>query len=205
MSAFVDALHGASHWFESVADRHQHGIAALGALSTTAAVIVALWSGLHASRASRAKLKARVSIMQVIDQSTNLEAIPTYIAVRLTNIGAVPIRLHSTCFSWRMPLSRTAWAALPLDENGDGIIHPRRYPFVLLPNTTETIFLSPINRFHEIVPRILSSGKLSPSLAAKLLSGSVYADGGSLHPAKIGGDVREELVKISRTETVGLR
>ncbi len=103
-----------------------------------------------------------------------------------------------------MPLSRTAWAALPLDENGDGIIHPRRYPFVLLPNTTETMFLSPINRFHEIVPRILNSGKFPPSLAARLLRGSVYADGGSLHRAEIGGDVRKELVKIGRTETVDL-
>lgn len=118
MFDIIGDLHAASRWFETVAARHQHGIAVLEALSTTAAVVVALWSTRVARGASKPKLKARVSVMQIFGNDTDLKATPTYIAVRLTNIGNVPIRMHSTCFSWRLPSSKTSWAALPLDENG---------------------------------------------------------------------------------------
>ena len=94
----IDHLHAASRWFESFADRHQHGIAAISAVATAGAVIVALWSAHIARTANQPRLKARVSVMQIIDRDTDLEAIPTYIAVQLTNTGAVPIWLHSNMF-----------------------------------------------------------------------------------------------------------
>lgn len=193
-SHLIAAVHSASRWFETLADRHQHGIAALGAISTTAAVIVALRSSLQARRASRPSLKARVTVMMVIYPGQKPSVVPTYVALRLTNVGNVPIRLHSGCFSWRIPLSKAAWMAQPMDEKGDDHVQAHRYPFALLPNTSDTLFLTQIERFErDGLPRILREGKLPTALAARWLRAYVYTDDGSLFRASLDSTIRKRI------------
>ena len=194
----LNYLHVASRWFESFADRHQHSVAALSAFSTTAAVIVALWAGNFSRTAAKPKLKARVSFWQIVGERSDLGAMPTYVAVRLTNVGKMPIRLQSTCFSWRIPPARNSWAALPVDEQGDGHIGAHQYPFILHPNTSDTLFLASLERFHAEMPKILSAAKLLPTRAAKKLRAYVYTDDGSLFRADISEEVTNEIAEFEK-------
>ena len=196
MDDLIATLHAASRWFESFADRHQHGIAALGAFGTVAAVIVALWTSQQARRATRPKLKARVTVMQIFYAGIDLEAIPTYVALQLTNIGSVPIRFHSTCFSWRLPYRRSAWMAQPVDERGDQHVDVHPYPFTLHPNTSNTMLLTEIGIFDaEAMPRIIRQGKLPRWLVVRWLRAVVYTDDGSLFRARLDSTIREHIRK----------
>ncbi len=123
---------------------------------------------------------------------------PTYIAVRLTNVGNVPIRLHSSCFSWRIPFSKAAWMAQPMDEKGDEHIQAHRYPFALLPNTSDTLFLTKIERFErDALPRILGKARLPTPLAVRWLRGYVYTDDGSLFRASLDSTIRKTIRAVA--------
>lgn len=190
-------LHTFSQWLEDFSNRHSHIIALLEAVSTSAAVIVALWASYTAKRASLPRLSAQVSVMLIIHgDGRPKENIPRYIAVKLTNKGSGAIKLNSTCFSWRLPFTKQAWLALPLDENGDGIVTVRRYPLIILPRTSETIFLTSLQTFREYVPGILNSGKFGRKISARLLRGYVYADDGSPFRASLEGSFWKELASI---------
>jgi len=156
-----DLLHAFGRWLEDFAGRHAHSVALLEAVSTMAAVIVALTVSYAAKRANRPRLVARVSVSQIIyGDGRPIEAAPTYVTVRLINVGTVPIRLHSNLFSWRLRFdNRNAWLAMPVDESGDGQVTVRRYPFVLLPRTSETIFLITLDQFNSTMPHILDKGR----------------------------------------------
>jgi hypothetical protein len=93
----IDWLHSVSAWLENWCDRHSHTIALLEAVSTTAAVIVALVASAAAKRAIRPKLRASVSIMQLVPgDGRPASEWKSYVAVRLTNVGTVPVRLQAT-------------------------------------------------------------------------------------------------------------
>ncbi len=184
-------------WLERFSDRHSHIISLLEALSTTAAVIVALWTSYATKRASLPRITAKVSVMLIIHgDGRPKEKIPQYIAVRLTNKGSVAVKLNSTCFSWRLAFSKKAWLACPIDENGDGDVSVRKYPIVILPRTSETIFLTSIKVFKEITPEILYTGRFSRKISARLLRGYVYADDGSFFRAKLDDSFRKELALV---------
>jgi hypothetical protein len=186
-----ESLHAIPIWLEDFAGRHAHSIALLEAVSTTAAVIVALSVSYAAKRANRPRLTARATISLIIyGDGRTIEDAPTYITVQLTNVGQVPIRLHSTLFSWRIPFMRNAWMAMPVDELGDEHVPKRSYPFVLFPNTSETIYLSSLERFKAHIPRILDSGRLGRKISARFVRGSVYTDDGSLFRARLSADLR---------------
>ena len=74
----------------------------------------------------------------------------------------------------------------------------RKYPIVLLPNTSELMFLSSIKRFHEAMLKILASGKLSPDQGARKLRGYVYTDDGSQFRVVLDGNVGKEIAGISK-------
>jgi hypothetical protein len=193
----LDLLHAFARWLEDFSGRHSHTIALLEAVSTTAAVIVALTAAYAAKRVNRPRLTAVVSVMQIIHgDGRPISEAPTYIAVRLTNVGMVPIRLHSNLFSWSLPFEKTAWLAMPVDESGDGHVTQRRYPFVLLPRTSETVFFTAIDRFKTDMPRILGSGRFGRKISAKLLRGIVYTDDGSRFRASFDGSFRKELAAL---------
>jgi hypothetical protein len=185
-------------WLEDFTARYQHSIALIEAISTTVAVVVALWASYYAKRASRPKLKSWISVSQIIfGDGSSINKAPTYITVRITNIGSVPLRLHSTFFSWRLPFTKTAWLAMPVDEHGDKHVAVRSYPFTLLPNTSAMFFLTSIEQFRSYTPRMLNSGRFGRWLSTKFLRGSVYTDDGSLFKAAFDGNFRKELADLA--------
>ena len=194
-------LHAFSRWLEDAAGRHTHTIALLEAISTTAAVIVAMWVSYAAKRANRPRLRASVQVMQVIyGDGRPIEDAPTYVAARLTNVGPVPVRLHSNLFSYHLAFTKNPWwLVMPVDEPGDGHVTRRQYPFVLLPHTSETIFLTEIERFRSDMPRILDSGWFGRKIATRLLRGTIFADGAGQFRADLRG-LRKELEKAGRGE-----
>jgi hypothetical protein len=190
----LDLLPAFARWLEDFAGRHAHSVALLEAVSTTAAVIVALTVSYAAKRANLPRLAARVSVSQIIyGDGRPTEVAPTYVTVRLTNVGTVPIRLHSNLFSWRLRFdNKTAWLAKPADESGDGNVTVRKYLFVLLPRTSETIFLTALDQFKSAMPKILDSGRFGRKISARLLRGIIYTDDGSYFRANLD-DLRGEL------------
>src|SRR5690242_3782972 len=139
----IDWLHAVSAWLEDWSDRHSHIIALLEAVSTTAAVIVALVASAAAKRATRPKLRVSVSLYRAVPgRGEGPSEWRSYIAVRLTNVGTVPARLQSTFFYWIVRFGRVAAPALPLDEGRvDPLVGPRPYPILLQPNHSELVFL----------------------------------------------------------------
>ena len=135
--------------------------------------------------------------MQMIYGGIEISAPPTCVAVRLTNVGNVPIRLHWTFFFWRVPFGKSEWLAHPMDENGDEHIAAHQYPFALLPNTSDTLFLHQIGRFERHALRILSRGKLPPALAARWLWAYVRTDDGSLFHASLDSTLRKRIRTIA--------
>jgi hypothetical protein len=190
----IHFVHVLSQWFESFARRHQHGIAALSALSTTAAVMVALWSTNIAIRATRPRLKARVSIMCVIDQNKRSNSNPSYISLRVTNTGAVSIRLNQMCFSWKVGGEANEWASRPMDEHGDENVAARKYPILLQPNTSEIIMLSRTEQFFEDARKMFGVAKLSKVRnMKKQLHAYVHTDGVSSFRAEVSQSIFEKL------------
>jgi hypothetical protein len=186
-----EALHAIPIWLEDFAGRHAHTISLLEAVSTTAVVIVALSVSYAAKRANRPRLTARavVSLIIAVDDRP-IEDIPKYITIQLTNVGQVPIRLHSTLLSWRIPFTRKAWVALPVDRVGDEHVTKRDYPFVLFPNTSERICLSSLERFKENIQHIPDSGRFGRKVSARFVRGLIYTDDGSLFRVRLSVDLQ---------------
>jgi hypothetical protein len=192
----LDLLHTFARWLEDFAGRHAHSIALLEAVSTTAAVIVALSVSYAAKRTSLPRLVARVLVLQIISDGDSEVIKPTYVAVRLTNVGTVPIRLHSNLFSWQLRFNnKAAWLAVPVDEAGDGRVAVRQYPFVLVPRTSETIFLTSLDQFNATMPRILDSGRFGRKISTRLLRGIIYTDDGTYFRVNLDG-LRRKLKEL---------
>jgi hypothetical protein len=178
----LDYLHVFFRWLESWSERHGHTIALLEASSTTAAVVVALVVSAAANRATRSQLKATLLVQEIIQRGDRrpTSELPTYIVVRLTNVGTVPVRLQSTCFAWRLRFHRGIWLGVPLDLTGqDENVGLRSYPLILPPNQTERIFLTDLQTFQsKVLPQIQSKvlPKMLTRRPARLLSAIVYTD-----------------------------
>jgi hypothetical protein len=90
-----DLLHLFSRSLEDWSDRHHHIIALLEAVSTTSAVLVALWASVTAKRATRPQLTALLGVWQIVDATGKS---PDYICIRLT-ISVRCRRLSSIFFA----------------------------------------------------------------------------------------------------------
>lgn len=204
VSAAFDFLYAIPRGFEAFSDRYQHSIAAFGVLGTTVAVVVALRSSAQARKAAQPQLKAMVSVQDIFYALDEIypttRTSPSYVAVRLTNTGNVPVRIGSNCFSWRLPFGKGVWWVPPIDLRGDDHIDRRQYPLDLLPNTSETLFLSPLQQFEDGLPRLLQSGRLPVSFAARWLTATVYTDGGKLFPVTVDESLKVSVRKIAVSE-----
>jgi hypothetical protein len=202
----LDFLHKISNGLEDWSSRHAHIIALLEAISTTGAVIVALTTSYVAKRNGKPRLKADVGLKIIIHgDGRSLRTAPAYVTVQLTNTGTMPVRLHSTFFSWRMSFMRTAWLVMPISEQGDGIIAQHAFPFVLQPWTSVTIFLTSLERFRaDIMPAIFNNGRFGRRITGWLLSGIVYTDDGSQFRTTFGNSFRKELTKAINVPTMNV-
>jgi hypothetical protein len=69
--------------------------------------------------------------------------------------------------------------------------------FVLLPNTSDTMFLTVIARFRDSVARMIGNGKLARWIAARWLRAFVYSDGGVLFKVEITSSVRKVIRAVA--------
>ncbi len=193
---------------ETFAEQHQHSIAALGAFGTTAAAIIALYNGLLALRASRPRLKARVEIRQPIGGGAWLSGPrvqakagqPLYLVVDLKNVGSLPIELRPNCFFWRFPIDKSKGLLPPLDMKGDEHVRQRRYPYTLLPRTSETLFLQRMEDFHGQMAHFIQNRRLPLWLAVRCIRAFIFTGDGSLFRAKLDSSVRKALKTVQQVE-----
>jgi len=195
LNHLVASLHAASRWFESVADRHQHGIAAFSAFGTVLAVIVALYNSVVARRNSEPKLTAHVDI-------TIVSEAPSCVVVHLRNTGYVPITLQVNCFWWCVAFSEDRLGRWPLDLAGDEhIIIKHKYPFELKPTDTDVIFLYRSENDLEKDLSLLIRGRRSRTgITSRRLRPCIVADNGRVFRATMSRPVRDRIraIKIGK-------
>jgi hypothetical protein len=190
----LDLLHefvkGLGRW----SDRHSHTIALLEAVSTTAAVIVALWVAVTARLATRPRLKATVSVYMRAHPSPSGR--PSYLFVHVTNTGTVPVRLRPMMFAWRVRFRRRSALLVPLDEGAsDANVTQRAYPIVLPPNHTERITLTDLHTFtSEVLPQMRAMAPFGGMVSLRfLLRAVVFTDDNHEFAPQLDSSLRNKL------------
>jgi len=130
------------HFFQS----YQSTIAALGAVSTFAAVVIALCLAISSIGANRSKLKARATITSLV-QPGLAGSVPTFVTAEIVNTGALPLRLGLSFFRLRLPFQRGATMFLPQDSFSGQPMPKRQYPVVVQPNTSVSLFINGRDEF----------------------------------------------------------
>jgi hypothetical protein len=94
-------------WLEQFSEVNQHTIAALGAISTSAAVVVSLVLALIAQRSSRTRINARAAVSVMIHSTLEGKPKPKYVTVAITNVGLMPAMIPLSFSTFRIsPLGR---------------------------------------------------------------------------------------------------
>jgi hypothetical protein len=133
---------------EELLKEHQHTIAALGALSTFAAVVVSLMLAWRAGRAAQTRLTASVRLSVIMHSTLDPKNPPRYITVSITNTRNMPLRVPLSFLSWKIPLRRGVWIVNPLDGYAtDPLIPQKRYPVEIAPRASETFYVSDLKTF----------------------------------------------------------
>ena len=65
--------------------------------------------------------------------------------------------------------------------------------FFVFSRTSETVFLTSLERFKSDMPRILASRRIGRMFSGKFLRGIVYSNDGSLFRASFDGSLREAI------------
>jgi hypothetical protein len=139
---------------EQFCSEHQHTIAALGAFSTFAAVLVSLGLALIAQRSSRTRITARVSAKVILHPSLEGNPRPEYVTVSITNIGNLPALIPLSFFSWKALLRGGFWTVTPWDyRQHDPWVPQRQYPAEIRPRGSVTVFLSDLAGFRTTMAR----------------------------------------------------
>jgi hypothetical protein len=107
------------NWLEQFSEANQHTIAALGAVSTLAAVVVSLVLASIAQRSSRTRIKASASVRVIVHSTLEGKPKPEYVTVAITNVGLLPGIIPFSFFHWkpvglRAARSLGAKACLPI-------------------------------------------------------------------------------------------
>lgn len=79
-------------WLDQFSEANQHTIAALGAVSTFAAVVVSLVLALIAQRSSRTRIIGRAELSFIYHPSLEGRPGPEYVTVSIRNVGLMPVR-----------------------------------------------------------------------------------------------------------------
>ena len=126
---------------EQLSESYQHTIAALGAISTFAAVVVSLLLASIAQRSRRTRIKARARVSVIHHSTLAGMSKPKYVAVEITNVGLMPAVIPFSYFHWKVPLHSGYWMMNPWDYvEHDPWVAKRTYPFEIRPRRSETFF-----------------------------------------------------------------
>ena len=130
-------------YIEDLLGQYSHIVAAIGALSTFAAVVVSLVIALWAQRGNRTQLIASMYIVDLVWEGVRVQKPPQYITVAITNTGTMPLRIPFAFLYWKMPFQwRTAFVVTPLDcFKGDPYIAQKPYPIEIRPRANEYFYV----------------------------------------------------------------
>ena len=182
-------------WLEQVSDAHQHTIAAFGALSTFAAVVVSLALALIAQRSSRTRIKARISISKIFHPTLEGKLKPQYVTVDIINVGLLPAMIPFSFFRWTMPFKRGTWMINPWDYiQHDPWVPQRTYPAEIRPRKSATFFLSEIDHFRSTMAEILQEVHYLWWRVRFIRAIALTADG-RIFKVKLDKTVRRELAR----------
>jgi len=181
---------------------HEHTMAALEAVSTFAAVVVALVLSLVSQRENRTRIKAVVSATIIMHESVEAADYPSYVSVEITNKGILPVMIPLSFFHWRVPFKRGVWLVMPMDySQGDPWVPQRLYPAEIAPRSAKIFYLSGLETFrNECRDKFIGSSFLD-RFRFRFLRARVRTDDGKLFNVKIDNSFRNEISEVSRSAT----
>lgn len=129
---------------ERFATTYQHTVTLLAVVGTFSAVLVSLALALLAARSGRTRLKATADLVSIAHDKADRKNPPSFLTVRITNCGNMPLRVPVSFFSWKAPLKCEYMSIVPpVDFNPSGRwIGQKRYPVEIAPRASETFYLS---------------------------------------------------------------
>ena len=129
------------NWLEKFSEGNQHTIAALGAISTLAAVVVSLVLALITQRSSRTRIHARAAVSVLLHSTLEGKPKPKYVTVTITNVGLMPVMIPFSFFHWKIPFKSSSWMINQWDySKHDPWVPQRTYPAEIRPRGSATFF-----------------------------------------------------------------
>jgi hypothetical protein len=184
---------------EQFSQAHQHTIAALGAVSTFAAVLVSLGLALIAQRSSHTRIKARVSASAILHSTLEGKPKPEYVTVSITNIGNLPALIPLSFFRWKVPFRSETWMISPWDFwQHDVWIPQRHYPSEIRPRGSVTVFLSDLAGFRTTMAEAFNEVRHF-RWRLRFVRAIVITEDGKIFRAKVHKKIRGELAKARST------
>jgi hypothetical protein len=185
-------------WLEQLSEANQHTIAALGAISTLAAVVVSLVLALIAQRSNRTRINARATVSVMLHSTLEGRPKPKYVTVTITNVGLMPVMIPFSFFHWKMPFKGGSWMINPWDySQHDPWVPQRTYPAEIRPRGSATFFLSEIDRFRSTMAEMLQEVR-HLRWRVRFIKAIVLTDDGKIFKVKLDRTIRRELAKVRR-------
>jgi len=186
-------------WLEQLSEAHQHTIAALGAVSTFAAVVVSLVLASIAQRSSRTRINARAAVSVIFHATLEGKPKPEYVTVSITNMGLMPVMIPLSFFRWRIPFRSGFWMTNPWDYiQHDPWVPQRIYPAEIKPRGSATFFISELANFRSTTAEMLQEVR-HMRWRVRFLSAIVLTEDGKIFKVKLDKPIRRELAKARRT------
>jgi hypothetical protein len=178
---------------------HEHTMAALEAVSTFAAVVVALVLSLVSQRANRTRIKAVVSATIIMHESIDAPDYPSYVSVDITNNGILPVMIPLAFFHWRVPFKRGVWLVTPMDySQGDPWVPQRQYPVEIVPRSSKVFYLSGLEMFRSECRDKFIGDSFLDRCRFRFLRARVRTDDGKLFNVKIDRSLHNEISDVRR-------
>jgi hypothetical protein len=178
---------------ERFTTQYQHAIAAVGVLSTLAAVVVSLWLGLYAVRAHRSKLRALLTVTTLFPHGV---AGPRFVTTEITNVGTLPLRIPFSHFRVRLPLQRGSTMFQPLDAFGHELVPKHSYPVTIQPNSSASFFISGEDELRDKLADFRQKLGILGKLRYKWLAFYVLTDDGRWFRCRLDQTVLNVLSKV---------
>lgn len=172
---------------------YEKTIAALGAVSTFAAVVTSLYL---ARRSEKTRLKSYVSGTFITHSSIDPNNRPKFVSVNIINLGSAAIRIPFSFFCWKVPFCKESLLVCPFDSFGiDPMIPVRQYPFKVEPKHSESFIISDRETFYTEMKKAFDRFWLFPLLRANFIQAIVCTDDGTVCKVNVSKQLRKELVK----------
>jgi len=185
---------------EQFSQAHQHTIAAIGAISTSAAVVVSLV--LIAQRTNRTRIKAHASVSFIDHVTLKGKPKPEYITVMIANLGLMPVVIPAF-FHWKFPFKDVYWVVNPWDSvQHDPRVPDRQYPVEIRPRHSQTFFVTEMSTFKETTSDMFVRACLS-RWSARFIKAIVVTDDAKIFKVKLDRSLRRELAATRRSTTKG--